>query len=167
VSERFAGQAELARHAERVAEHALGDSLREACRQTQLEPSTEGMAEQAHLVRFEIGERELQAVDRVFERPPLRQLQNRRDHDAGAVGEPTGHGHIDAGLHGVAVKEDDRRPMANRNRTQWASTLGSHSVETIDRSGGHQMAPDRKSGSGAPPHRRHELRMRRLRTRLP
>ncbi len=71
---------------------------RRAARQPELEAAAEGVPEQAHLLDADVVERELQAVERVLERPPLRQREHVGDDDARPVGEQARHGRYVAGF---------------------------------------------------------------------
>jgi hypothetical protein len=109
----FCGQGELAVHPERVAVDAFDDPRRRPACQSELEAAAEGVAEEAHLLDADVVERELQAVERVLERPPPGQGEQVGDDDACPIGEQARHRQIRGRLHAVAVEQHDRRPGAD------------------------------------------------------
>ena len=126
VAQRLLGEAELAPVGEGVAEHALDDALRVPGRQSQFEAATEGVAQQAHAIDALVVDSELQALDGMVEAPALRQGEDGRDHHAHAVGEQPGERQVGLGLHGVAVQEDEGRPLAEVEVAERSGCLGGH-----------------------------------------
>ena len=90
----------------------------------ELEAATEGMAQQAHAIDALVVDGELEALDGVVEAPPLRQGEDGGDHHPHPVGQQAGQRQVGLGLHGEAVQQDERRPLAEGDAPQRSGLRG-------------------------------------------